>query len=210
MKPRAVDLLRGDSNSIAPATVVTGLAPTHLELVERAWSGARVDVMMNLTIGRVPGERWPQSLHWDWSRKGPALRLLQANGVAIMCDDEWQGIMLTLTAEHVTRADGDIGKPIVYIEFLETAPWNWRIDDAGQSPRFRGVGSLLFREAVRQSVREGFRGRVGLHALPQSEPFYERACGMSRFEPDPKVLNLVYFELTQSNVKTFLNEGASQ
>lgn len=210
MRPRAIEVLRGDNGDIAVAKLVSGLGPSHLELVEGAWSGARVEMMMNLTLARIAGDRWPQSLHWDWARKGPALRLLQATGLGITCGDEWQGVMLTLTAEHVTRLGADAGKPIVYIEFLETAPWNWRIAEIGQTPRFRGVGSVLFREAVRQSTREGFRGRVGLHALSQSEHFYERACGMTRMDPDPKKLGLVYFELPANGAAAFLSASVRE
>jgi len=176
VRPRAIELLRSDKGGIAVAKLVGGLAPSHLELVERAWSGATVEMMMNLALAGIAGDRWPQSLHWDWSGRGPALRLLQATGIGLTCDDEWQGVMLTLTAEHITRLGSDAGKPIVYIEFLETAPWNWRIADIGQSPRFRGVGSLLFREAVRQSMREGFKGRVGsTHSRNQNCSTSERA-----------------------------------
>ncbi len=207
MRLRSIDLLRGDSSDVAAGKLVSGLDAEHLDLVERAWSSTRADLMMNLTLGNVASERWPQSLHWDWSRKAPALKLLEVSGVGITCKSEWQGIMLTHTAQEVARLGVDRGKPIVYVEFLETAPWNWRIDDVGQRPRFRGVGSLLLREAVRQSIREGFRGRVGLHALPQSESFYERICGMTRLDADAKKLNLVYFELSQADAPKFLKEG---
>lgn len=41
-------------------------------------------------------------------------------------------------------------------------------------PRLRGVGTALVTAAVALSEDEGFKGRIGLHSLPQAEDFYRR------------------------------------
>ena len=62
----------------------------------------------------------------------------------------------------------------------------------------------LMEAAVRFSLVEGFGGRVGLHSLPQSEPFYENVCRMTRGEIDQQYENLRWFELAANDVKKFL------
>ena len=36
----------------------------------------------------------------------------------------------------------------------------------GKRPQFDAVGTRLIEAAVRKSIEEGFKGRVGLHSLP--------------------------------------------
>jgi hypothetical protein len=75
--------------------------------------------------------------------------------------------------------------------YLEIAPWNWVIPEISRGGEFRGVGSMLFWRAVKQSQEEGFHGCIGLHALPQAEPFYENACSMTALGRDPSKQNLL-------------------
>ena len=104
--------------------------------------------------------------------------------------------MLTKTASYVSRLDK--GKPLVYVDYLESAPWNWPIPVLSQAGEFRGVGAVLFFVAVKQSEQEGFHGRVGLHALPQAVPFYAgQSCRMTGLGNDPNKLGLPYFELSR-------------
>ena len=118
--------------------------------------------------------------------------------------------MLTKNASYAARLALDRGKPLVYIDFLEIAPWNWVVPELGRQGRFRSVGSMLFWRAVKQSEQEGFKGRVGLHALPQAEQFYERACGMTSLGHDPSKENLSYFELTSEQASELLQREQEQ
>ena len=97
----------------------------------------------------------------------------------------------------MARLDADRGQPLIYIDYLETAPRNWDIPEIGHKGAFRGIGSLLLWEAVRQSREEGFHGRIGLHSLPQAEGFYRQACRMTPFGGDAAKQNLLYFELSR-------------
>lgn len=209
MNGNGVELIRREGGEFVEATLLHGLTPKDLLVVERAWAGERARLIAELLKRGTPRPDWPQSVHWDWSRKAPDLQFLEATGYGIVFEDEWQGVMLTKTAACVAQLKDDAGKPLVYVDFLEAAPWNWRIAPLDQVSRFKGVGPLLFREAVNQSMQEEFQGRVGLHSLPQAESFYEGACGMTRVGPDPKKQNLVYFEFTRQQAQRFLQEGST-
>lgn len=110
--------------------------------------------------------------------------------------------MLVNTTNCVSRLAATRGKPLVYVDYIETAPWN--LKEFTTQPRYGGVGVRLIEAAVRFSLDEGFGGRVGLHSLPQSESFYENVCGMTRGEIDQQYEDLRWFELTAINVKKFL------
>ena len=116
---------------------------------------------------------WPQSWHWDWTTKMKEVEgLLGTACYCISCDDETQGMMridLTKTA----RLPDQMNMPLVYIDYLEVAPWNW--DEFYADPaKYRGVGPVLISAAINRSLEEGFQGRIGLHSLPQAIEFYER------------------------------------
>jgi hypothetical protein len=61
--------------------------------------------------------------------------------------------------------------------------------------------------AVRFSVDSGYGGRVGLHALPSAQRFYERLWFVN-LGNDAAVEDLAYYELTASTSMKILNGGA--
>ena len=207
MSGSTVQLIRRGDNTAVDAKLLEGMKPQDLVVVERDWGPERSTVMQELLEASVPRRDWPQSLHWDWSKKAPELKLLESTGVGITIESRWQGVMLTKTASHVAMLDEDKGRPLVYIDYLEVAPWNWRIPELGREGMFRGVGSVLFWNAVKQSKEEGFHGRVGLHALPQAESFYEKAFCMVPLGRDPNKQNLLYFELSRQEAESLLDDG---
>ena len=77
-------------------------------------------------------------------------------------------------------------------------------------PIYRGVGSLLIAAAIQLSLDEGFKGRIGLHSLPQADAFYANTCGMSNLGPDPSYQNLSYFEMTAEQAQAFIERGKKQ
>jgi hypothetical protein len=101
------------------------------------------------------------------------------------------------------------GKDLVYIEFLENAPWN-RSELLFRPTKFRGVGTLLMVAAIQLSIEQGFKGRVGLHALPQSEEWYRQKCGMTDMGTDQRVQGLRYFEMTALQATAFIRKGDSR
>lgn len=198
--------LRADG-SFVDASMLDGMSPSDLLVVEAEWLAERSLIMQELLSSAVPRPAWPQSIHWDWRRKAPQLKLLESGGFGIVCQNRWQGVMMTKSASHFAQLSADKGKPLIYIDYLELAPWNWRIPELRRDGRFRGIGSILFWRAVRQSAEDGFHGRVGLHSLPQAEPFYAR-LGMTRIGPDPHKQNLTYYELSSQQGMSLLKGEA--
>lgn len=188
-----IEIWRREGDVVVEATLHTDLAPIDLALLERTWSPERVALFNDLEKASVPRRDRPQSLHWNWAKKFPELKLLEARGFGVLCDGDWQGAMLTKTASNVARLEAARRKPLVYIDYLELAPWNWKVPPLKRVGRYGGLGTLLFRQAVVQSFDEGFTGRVGLHALPQAETFYT-GLGLKRVAHDDSK-RLPYYEL---------------
>jgi hypothetical protein len=139
------------------------------------------------------------------------LQLLAHSGFGIVCEKRWQGVMLTRSsALDVSRLPSDKGKPLLYIDFLEITPWNWPIVKLGRDGRSRSIGTTLFLRAVCQNDEKGFHVRIGLHALRQAAPFYEKACGMTPVSRDAHKHGLLYFELPRKDAQKLLAEGKKQ
>ena len=201
---------RRSDKELVSATVLEGMAATDLLVVENEWRAERSSIMQELLAAGVARPNWPESLHWDWSRKVSELQLLASTGFGIVCEKRWQGVMMTKSAGYFTRLDPDKGKPLLYLDYLEVAPWNWVIPQINRAGFYKTVGSTLFWRAVHQSEEEGFHGRLGLHALPQAEPFYEKVCRMTPIGRDASKQNLLYFELTRQQAAGFLKTGESK
>ena len=117
--------------------------------------------------------------------------------------------MVVDTASHRSRLPDEKGRDgqlLSYVEFLEVAPWNR--PEHVQMSKFRGVGLALINVAIQLSVDEGFKGRMGLHSLPQSEDFYRKVVGMHDHGADAGYpAKLCYFELTEVNALAFVKGG---
>ena len=70
------------------------------------------------------------------------------------------------------------------------------------------VAPQLVEMGIRWSHQLGFKGRIGLHSLPQAEAFYRVRCRMTDLGLDTGCYNLCYFEMTEAQSNTFL-AGAS-
>lgn len=203
MSKEAIEILRGAD--FVEAQLHSGIRPEDLVVIEREWSTRRQQLHHDLLIQGVERSNWPESIHWNWEKKAPKLSLLAIEGYAISCESAWQATVMVDSVRHSSRLEA--GKPILYIDFIEVAPWNWTIKELGQVGEFRGCGSILFRRIVKKSFDEGFNGRVACHALPRAESFYEGFCRMQRFSPDSKKEDLVYFELPAKEAQDLINEG---
>lgn len=56
----------------------------------------------------------------------------------------------------------------------------------------------------------GFKGRIGLHALPQAEGFYKGVLNMTFMGRDSEYQQLTYFELSEVNALRYLNKESGQ
>lgn len=169
------------------AELISGISVDSLQLWESTWRP--------LIKGRTEDQCW------DWERK------LQIRGQELTCEtfsikvgDSLEGMMMINNASYSRL---HLGKELVYIEFLATAPWNRK---AIRNPRqHAGVGEIFVEAAIRLSLEYELEGRIGLVSLPGAEGFYRDVVTMTDLGPDPHHQNLTYFEATPEQAQAFLH-----
>ena len=142
--------------------------------------------------------------HWDWEQKWSHFSAqLSYQSFAIECNGQTQGLMIVNTIKRC-RIQQQANKHLVYVEYLEAAPWNRR--DIPNCNWFSGVGTVLIAAAIQLSIDEGNHGRIGLHSLPQADTFYRDKCGMTDLGPDASYNphSLRYFEMTKAQAAAFI------
>jgi hypothetical protein len=149
-----------------------------------------------------PGAPVMQSSHWDWRGKASLRKGLANAGYSITCEGGLQGMMFVDSAMHRCHLPNQKTKNLIYVEYLESAPWNQKA--LKSPPRYAGVGSSLIYAAVELSFDEGFKGRIGLHSLPQANGYYAR-LGLTNLGPGFGYDNLNYFELSEHAASSFLH-----
>ena len=185
------------------AELRNAITEQQLEDWEVEWLPELRKALRNLRQAGVQRRHWPQSRHWDWREKMAALQEMLANpGFSIVCDDLTQGMMIVDTVKHRGRIDGQARQHLVYVGFVENAPWNRT--ELFNPPKYRGIGSILIRAAVELSEELEFYGRIGLHSLPQANGFYANTCGMTDLGADPNHQGLRYFEMTPEQARAFI------
>jgi hypothetical protein len=146
--------------------------------------------------------KWPQSWHWNWKEiASNAEGLLAYRYFGVVARNVTQGLMrvdLTKTCRVAAQA----GKPLVYVDLVEAAPWNQ--PNSNDVSRLRGVGTALISAAVELSFQEKLEGRIGLHSLHQADEFYRDKCGMTELGFDHSYGGLRYFEMTSTQAHAFL------
>jgi hypothetical protein len=205
MSVHRVQIVDASTKELVEGELRDELSPEDLLDIEDQWGDPREQLRQRRRDADVPLKCWPQSLHWDWSRKSLMLTFGDPDDFRIfgvMRESVWEGAMVTLRKSRVARLAPDIGKSLIYVDYLEAAPWNWTVKEIGQLRKFKAVGPLLLRAALAQSEAEGSEGRVGLHALPQAEEFY-KSLGFVRVTMDA-LKRLPYYELTSAAAKTFM------
>jgi hypothetical protein len=191
----------------ADAEIWDGITEQQLADWEGEWMPELFKALQCLRRAGVDRQYWPQSRHWNWRNKAQFLQGSLSNpGFSVMCGGVTQGLMILESALHRCRIDEQAGKHIMYVEYLENAPWN-RKELLFNPIRYRGVGSLLIRSAIELSIEEGFKGRIGLHSLPQSESWYAKTCGMTDLGVDKNKEGLRYFEMTAAQAEAFIRKG---
>jgi len=195
---RRCRLKAAGSDDLIEAELVEELSKDELMKTHLDWGPIRLEALKRLHEAKQP---WPEHWHWDWSKKAEMLDLLAYRCMGIECEGRMQGLMMVSTIAGKSRLAGQLGKAILYIEFVESAPWNLR--DLVEAPKFLGVGVALLEAAIDFSSTEGFGGRIGLHSLPQSEPFYRKY--MTDLGPDAgHSEGLRYFEMSAEEKRYFL------
>ncbi len=196
MTESRVFLQDSSTGALVEASLFDEVTDGHLTLWESTWVPA-----MRTHQATLPIADTPEDSHWDWRRKANGWRpLLGYQSYSLVCGGELQGLMLTNTISSA-RLSIQFGKPLVYVEFLATAPWNR--PELRKPPKFRGCGRIFILAAIQSSLDEGFKGRIGLHSLPKAEGFYRDKCGFTLLGPDSSHQNLTYFEMTETQADAF-------
>lgn len=119
----AVTIIDGPTDALVNAVLHVDLGELDLIEVEIIWAPARLRGLLNLRQRGIT--QLPQHVHWNWALKAVShSHLLAYRSIGIEADGKMQGLMMVLLAGKTARLDPDIGKPLVYVDFLETAPWN--------------------------------------------------------------------------------------
>lgn len=179
----------------------------ELEMIdaEIIWSPVRLQKLRELRQNGTPNSSLPQHVHWNW-----AVKAVQTSGIlayrsfGIEAAGKMQGLIIVCLTGKNARLDPDKCKSLAYVDFIETAPWNAK--EFTSSSIYKGVGVRLIQAATQLSIDEGFAGRVGLHSLAQSRPFYTIACEMTALGLDAAYGNLDYFELTAAKAVELLKK----
>ena len=176
MEESRVYLRKVATGQLVEASLLDQVIDTHLAIWDASWQTA----MQTYCAGRALRDR-PEDHYWNWKQKADYWRpLLGYHSFAITCEGDLQGLMLVSDFESA-RVQSQFGKPIVYVKFLPSAPWN--------RPEFQ--------------TPPCYRGRIGLHSLPKSEPFYRDACKMTELGKDAAQQNLMYYEMTNTQAEEF-------
>ena len=181
-----------------PATVLEDISKEEVVETHKIWHPVRLQGLKQL---QSRGQPAPENAHWDWNQKASHLDLLAYRCVGIEYEGRVQGLMMMSTVYPSSRVPNQQGRPTVYVEYIESAPWN--LAALTEHPQFSGVGTALIEAAVQYSLREGCEGRLALHSLPQSESFYSRFMTRIGMDNLQGVL-LAYFEMTPEQVQDLL------
>jgi hypothetical protein len=183
----------------------------HFLETQKEWRPVVLASAKQLAKSGAPGQIVPRHFHWDWSSKEAELQVLAFSFFGITCKRKLQGLMKLDLTGRAGRLPAQKGKPVVYVDYLETAPWNIKalMQALGSSPQYSVVGTRLIEAAVQKSIDEGFKGRVALHSLSGSERFYLEVCGMTEVHRDPAKQNLLWCEFTPEQAEKFLAGGAA-
>lgn len=205
----AVEVLDLNADDFVDGELFDEVTSDHFVEAQKAWRPIVLAAAKELSKSGGPAVLIPRHYHWDWERKAADLRMLAITFFGLSCGGALQGLMKLLTVGHTCRLTEQAGKPLVYVDYLESAPWNIKslMAALGKQARYGGIGSLLMEAAVQKSKDEGFKGRLGLHSLPTSEQFYLKTCGMTAVGRDPSKQNLLWLEFTPEQAERFISRG---
>jgi GNAT superfamily N-acetyltransferase len=179
---------------------------------EEFWAPERVRILRDCLLAKIATGLLPQSIHWCWSMKAFKMQGLTFGALSpyrlfgIKADNYWQGLLLGSCIGYQSRIEPK-GRDLVYVKYVESAPWNWKLQKIGRTARFKGIGYQLMEMAVQWSIDLGFKGRLGLHALPQADSFYQDVCRMTDLGIDKAHQPLRYFEFSEQQAKKYLMEA---
>tara|TARA_A100001391_G_scaffold199723_1_gene183209 strand:+ start:1140 stop:1724 length:585 start_codon:yes stop_codon:yes gene_type:complete len=177
------------SGKLVKAELHDSIQQTHLDHHDQHWKPVTTKLK-------------EQQGHWDWQKKWTHYSTqLSFQSFAIECNGETQGMMIVNTIMRC-QIPQQANKHLVYVEYLEAAPWNRRT--VTNTPKYKLVGTVMIAAAIQLSLDEGNQGRIGLHSLPQADTFYRDQCGMTDLGRDASKQSLFYFEMTEAQAVQYM------
>lgn len=199
--------LKDRAGNIVEAELWDSINEKNLADWEAVWLPELLRLLQQLKQDGIEQQFWPQNSHWNWRNKIKEIRNSLSNQCfSIVCDGLTQGLMITDTVKRA-RISTQFNQHLVYIQYLESAPWNRNELRDSINKAYSGVGSILVRAAVAYSLQSEFKGRVGLHSLPQANKFYANTCQMTNLGADEDYSGLHYFEFTPVQAQEFIKGG---
>jgi hypothetical protein len=120
----SIYLLNVGTGDSIEAELRDAIEQAQLDDWQTTWQPALLAVLQDLARKGVPMSQWPQSWHWNWAQKTAKVQgLLAFRGFSVVAQGVTQGLAqvdLTKSAREASQA----GKPLVYVDYLEVAPWN--------------------------------------------------------------------------------------
>jgi GNAT superfamily N-acetyltransferase len=190
MTDRAVTLLDIRTDDLVNATLRMEMRQNEFRRITQDWDRMK---MKYREILRENGKTLPPNDTWNWEDKASSTTPDLHRFVGVATADGMQGMMMVAKTPEFSRKPYQQQTPVLYIEYIESAPWNLP-EYAGVEARYRGVGSSLLAAAVDISIELGFRGRLALHSLGAARGFYVKS-GFENLGLDESE-NLEWFELS--------------
>jgi len=163
----AVALVRDQRHGAeVPGEIVTQLSYGDFVATQRNWDEVKESAAIRI-------EAADESDSWDWPRKF-SQRKGEHRFLGLRVAGRLEGLLQVSLNWVPARNNGETRAALLYVEHIETAPWNQERYVGKQHRVYQHVGLQLIHAAGRLSLAEGFRGRLGLHSLPLSAEFYRR------------------------------------
>ena len=196
---KALLQVKSSSGELVAAQVLVDVPFALLEEVEAHW---KVFKDRALELHTQQGRAIPAGNDWNWTRKwqqrDPENHLI----FGLSYTNRIQGLLMLSVIPLPSRLPSRLDEAILYIGYLQNAPWNLR-EYVGESSGFRGVGTALIQIAIESSFDAGCKGRLGLHSLPAAEGFYRRH--FKDLGPDQLKYDLRYFENSDAQIAEYLS-----
>ncbi len=175
------------------AAEITAMTHCHVQILNSSWIPA-------IQLRHHAQERDEDFLMWNTGKGYLDLLIRRENlrSFALIAEENVQGVLLLQGKTQPSRLEPN--RPLIYVRYLATAPWNRR-DKSGPG-LLRGVGTLLMAWALQESQNVGCDGRLGLHSRRSSDDFYHR-LGFHNFGLDAARRGMNYFELSSSGETEF-------
>ena len=204
MISRSTIELRGSDGRFSSALLRMDLSENDLEQTDRLWLPAQWQLEDSAQQAGISINGYMEHSHWRWSRKWQ-LRTNHTLYGGIEVHGEIQGIII-LQLDRSCHHTSQNGMPLVYVDYIATAPWNNThvLGLLGQSARYKSVGGILLSKAIVISQEYGWDGRLGLHSLRQTEDYYRSRFHMLDLGKDAAYYDLRYFEMTSEIASAFL------